>query len=108
ANAADEIGKGNFNVEVQPRSKGDVLGNSILSMQASLQKFSAEMEELVKQRTEQLEQSNLDLQQFAHVASHDLKEPLRKIMIFSNLLREKLSENMSDEALGYVQKINLS
>src|SRR5690349_19939648 len=36
-----------------------------------------------------LEVSNHDLQQFASIASHDLQEPLRKIQIFSNLLKEK-------------------
>lgn len=108
AMAADEIGKGNFNVKVQPRSKGDLLGNSILSMQASLQKFSEEMEALVKQRTEELERSNSDLQQFAHVASHDLKEPLRKIMIFSNQLIDSMGDQMSPKALANAEKINKS
>ena len=108
AMAADEIGKGNFNVNVQPRSKSDLLGNSIISMQASLQKFSEEMEALVKQRTEELERSNSDLQQFAHVASHDLKEPLRKIMIFSNQLIDSMGDQMSPKALANAEKINKS
>ncbi len=108
AMAADEIGKGNFNVNVQPRSKGDLLGNSILSMQRSLQKFSEEMEALVKQRTEELERSNSDLQQFAHVASHDLKEPLRKIMVFSNQLIDSMGDQISPKALANAEKINKS
>ena len=108
ATAAEEIGKGNFNVNVQPRSRGDLLGNSIISMQASLQKFSEEMEALVKQRTEELERSNSDLQQFAHVASHDLKEPLRKIMIFSNKLIDTMGDQMSPKAMEFTEKINKS
>lgn len=106
--AAEEIGKGNFDVNVQPRSKGDLLGNSILRMQSSLQKFSDEMEALVKQRTEELERSNLDLQQFAHVASHDLKEPLRKIMIFSNQLLESREDHLTQKAKVNAEKINKS
>ncbi|MBA2498505.1 MAG: nitrate- and nitrite sensing domain-containing protein [Chitinophagaceae bacterium] len=108
AKTADEIGKGNFNVDVQPRSKGDLLGNSILSMQASLQKFSEEMEALVKQRTKELERSNSDLQQFAHVASHDLKEPLRKIMVFSSILNNDIGDNLTQEHRAYIEKINHS
>ncbi|MGN6569211.1 MAG: hybrid sensor histidine kinase/response regulator [Flavipsychrobacter sp.] len=37
----------------------------------------------------ELEASNNDLQQFASVASHDLKEPLRKIQVFSSIIKEK-------------------
>ncbi|MFN2438172.1 MAG: nitrate- and nitrite sensing domain-containing protein, partial [Chitinophagaceae bacterium] len=50
--------------------------------------ISESLEALVHERTEELKRSNDDLQQFAHVASHDLKEPLRKIKTFGNLLYE--------------------
>ena len=53
----------------------------------------------------QLEQSNLDLMQFASVASHDLKEPLRKIETFGNLLYAKLKERFEDGETKYLQKI---
>jgi PAS domain S-box-containing protein len=51
-----------------------------------------------------LESSNHDLQQFASVASHDLQEPVRKIQIFSNLLKDKQSD-LSPESKKYVDKI---
>jgi PAS domain S-box-containing protein len=63
------------------------------------------LEFLVKKRTEQLERSNEDLQQFAHVASHDLKEPIRKIKIFSNLLQEEFSSAFNENAKLYLSKI---
>jgi signal transduction histidine kinase/DNA-binding response OmpR family regulator len=54
------------------------------------------LERLVEERTRklveanrELEISNHDLQQFTSVASHDLKEPLRKIQFFGNLLKDK-------------------
>ena len=53
-----------------------------------------ELEQMVVQRTTELEnlnkelqRSNGELQQFAYVASHDLQEPLRKIMTFSDRLK---------------------
>jgi PAS domain S-box-containing protein len=52
-----------------------------------------------------LEVSNHDLQQFASVASHDLQEPLRKIQIYSNLLKEKYSDGLSNPANTYLEKI---
>ena len=53
----------------------------------------------------QLEQSNYDLLQFASVASHDLKEPLRKIQTYGNKLREKAGAALQDTELGYLQKM---
>jgi PAS domain S-box-containing protein len=55
-----------------------------------------------------LENSNHDLQQFASVASHDLQEPLRKIQIYSNILHEKHTLELSDPGKLYLEKIILS
>ncbi|MBL7920644.1 MAG: response regulator [Bacteroidia bacterium] len=65
------------------------------------------LEQKVKERTtelilknEELETRNHELQQFAWVASHDLKEPLRKIQTFNYLVRDKyLNENKEAEML---------
>jgi PAS domain S-box-containing protein len=54
---------------------------------------------------EELETSNRDLLQFASVASHDLQEPLRKIQIFSNLVKEKDFPQLSDASRVYMDKI---
>jgi signal transduction histidine kinase/DNA-binding response OmpR family regulator len=45
ASAADAIGSGNFEVDVKPRSKEDILGNAIVRMKEDLQQFSFENEE---------------------------------------------------------------
>ncbi|MBI2722134.1 MAG: PAS domain-containing protein [Bacteroidetes bacterium] len=52
-----------------------------------------------------LEQSNLDLLQFASIASHDLKEPLRKIQTYGNLLMSKVKNKMEDSELNNLNKI---
>lgn len=39
ATAADSIGKGNFNIDVKPRSEGDVLGHAVVQMAADLKTF---------------------------------------------------------------------
>lgn len=63
------------------------------------------LEKLIALRTNELERSNDDLQQFAHVVSHDLKEPVRKIQIFGNILNKKFRTGLGDEGLMYLEKI---
>jgi PAS domain S-box-containing protein len=70
------------------------------------QKISAaKLEQLVTQRTSELQRSNEDLQQFAHVASHDLKEPLRKIKIFGTRLTREYEHDLPEPARRYLAKI---
>lgn len=46
-------------------------------------------ERRIEQRSDALERSNSELKEFAFIASHDLREPLRKIISFSKLLLSK-------------------
>ncbi|RYY93585.1 MAG: PAS domain-containing sensor histidine kinase, partial [Chitinophagaceae bacterium] len=64
-------------------------------------------EALSRQATE-LQRSNDDLQQFAHVASHDLKEPLRKIRTFVSRLALEYSEAIPPQGREYLTRIETS
>lgn len=66
------------------------------------------LEELVSQRTTDLKRSNEDLQQFAHVASHDLKEPVRKIRIFSQRLADEYGKYVPEKGQTYIEKLQRS
>ena len=66
------------------------------------------LEELVNERTIELKRSNEDLQQFAHVASHDLKEPLRKIRTFSNRLEIEYGTTIPEKGKIYLEKLQTS
>jgi light-regulated signal transduction histidine kinase (bacteriophytochrome) len=63
------------------------------------------LENLVRERTMELERSNDDLEQFAHVASHDLKEPLRKIKTFAYKLKDEHQSTLGESGNVYVNKI---
>jgi signal transduction histidine kinase len=63
---------------------------------------------LNKQLTEnifQLKLTNQELERYAFVASHDLQEPLRKIIIFGNKLRDKYVQSLDPEAIDYVDRM---
>jgi signal transduction histidine kinase len=55
---------------------------------------------------DQLQRSNQDLQQFAHVTSHDLKEPIRKIKTFSGRIIEDFGEGLPERVQMFLRKID--
>ena len=67
-----------------------------------------QLEALVAKRTADLARSNEDLERFAHVASHDLKEPVRKIKLFSSRLQEEMEEVLPERGQIYLDKIQIA
>ena len=63
------------------------------------------LEEKVKERTQALEKTNFELLRFTSIASHDLKEPVRKISIFSKMLQDRLGTNVDETSLRHLQKV---
>jgi signal transduction histidine kinase len=58
----------------------------------------------LEQRAEELGRSNSELEQFASIASHDLKEPLRKVQTLTELLVRKEGDRLSDEGRDYLER----
>ncbi|MBC7950547.1 MAG: hypothetical protein H7Z12_01830 [Rhodospirillaceae bacterium] len=58
--------------------------------------------EQIRRQSEDLARSNTDLEQFAYVASHDLREPLRMVSSFLTLLERHLGEKLDGEAREFM------
>jgi signal transduction histidine kinase/tetratricopeptide (TPR) repeat protein len=51
-------------------------------------------------------ESNIQLEQFAHIASHDLKSPLRTVGSFSSLLKRRAKDKLNKNELEYLDMIS--
>jgi signal transduction histidine kinase len=66
------------------------------------------VEKEVKQRTIELNRANEDLAQFANIASHDLKAPLRGIGHLTRWIKDDLGENVADEVRDNLGRLEAS
>jgi len=60
------------------------------------------IEKLLKERTEALEKSNKELEEFAYIASHDLQEPLRMISSYVQLLERRYKNKLDQDANDFI------
>lgn len=113
-------------VEVTCKAKGDEHCTFIMAppskIQAHVERYSSGMEkqfnkkityeiptfferkkveEMIKQKSDNLAWSNKELEQFVYVASHDLQEPLRTIINYIELLEEEYSKTQNEEIKEY-------
>lgn len=60
---------------------------------------------VLEENLKKLELSYKEMEQFAYIASHDLKSPLRTISNFAQLLKRRNYDNLSDESKEYIDFI---
>lgn len=75
------------------------------AVEQELERHRAHLEELVAQRTAQLESANGELDAFCHSVSHDLRAPLRYLDGFAGLLLSNCRQDLPEEGQRYVDII---
>ena len=71
----------------------------------ALRRSHEELEHRVQERTAELQQRNRDLETLLHVSSHDLREPLRSISNFSQLVRERYGDRLDAKGIDYIDRV---
>ncbi len=88
-------------LRVQAQLDANLLENLVSERTLEIKKINS----LLKDQNEVLERKNHELTTFTNIASHDLKEPLRKIQMFTNLISQSPVE-LTGKTLVYFNKIN--
>lgn len=73
--------------------------------EAQLDLYREHLEELVAQRTADLNQAYKELETFSYSASHDLRAPLRAVNGFSEMLRGDYADRLDAQGLNYLDRI---
>ena len=62
-------------------------------------------EKIIETTMDELKQSNKELEQFAYITSHDLREPLRMITSFLQLLEKRYKDQLDEDANEFIEYI---
>lgn len=81
---------------------GSVIGTQVIYIDISDRKRA---EEQLQVYMAELVRSNAELESFALVASHDLKEPLRKITAFGERLQTRAGDQLDERSLDYLERM---
>lgn len=78
---------------------------SLKFSEIQLQQKVAERTAALERTVEELSRSNANLEEFAYAASHDLKEPIRKIHFFGDRIKESMKERLTDVENKYFDRM---
>ncbi len=96
----------NLLTEKEKRAAELIIANKELVFQNSEKEKRAAELEVINKELEQFAFANAELKQFAYIASHELKEPLRTISNFLQIFEEDYINQLNDKAVEYLHVMN--
>jgi signal transduction histidine kinase len=115
--AAEQVATGELGYRLDIRSNDEIgeFAQTFNNMTRQLQKsyrdleseiaVRKEIEAQLERKNEDLERSNQELDDFSYIVSHDLREPLRGISNYSEILLEDYADKLDEEAVTYVNSL---
>ncbi|MEE8328596.1 MAG: ATP-binding protein [Thermodesulfovibrionia bacterium] len=101
----NKIGKEKFNQNDLEMLQGLTASCAIALENAKILRDLVFAESGLRIFAERLKTSNAELQDFAYIVSHDLREPLRKITMFGERVKEKYTNALDDQGRDYLERM---
>ena len=76
-----------------------------MKSEVKMKMLNKELEKRVRERTEQLQNTNKEMEAFVYSVSHDLKAPIRSMNGFANILMEDYESSLDDTGKDYLKRI---
>jgi PAS domain S-box-containing protein len=93
-----------FLVDINPQKQIDQALRDNRALKEIQDQLFQHQEELQRKVVE-LNRSNYELEQFAHLASHDLQEPLRKLFFYSDVLKKRYAQLIDESGMGMLSSM---
>jgi signal transduction histidine kinase len=97
--ASELLSLGNVTLMERPVRPDTAVSSVRSALRARMRQYE------IRSRQEALLEANADLEQFAHSASHDLREPLRNMSIYSDLLVRKYAGSLDEQGIQFLNLI---
>lgn len=101
--ATQEIGKGDLEKTVDITSK-DEIGELAASFNVMSANLNVSRNGLIATAT-RLAQSNREIEGFLKISSHDLQEPLRKLSVFGDMLKDRYAKSLEVQGRNYIERM---
>lgn len=95
-------------VRVNGHDAVDGIAEDVTSLRRAdleIHRLNADLEQRIAERTRQLQEANEALETFGFSVSHDMREPLRTIQGYANILKQDFNDGQLDKAALYINRI---
>lgn len=105
--SAERLRRAHDELEKRVEERTLALSETVLSLEKEINDRKLVEKRLAK-NSEELRRSNQALQDFATIASHDLQEPLRKVLILGDQLKHKFSGELGESGQDLLDRMHYS